>query len=144
MTRLPAPNTLLPLLADLANEWLAAHPGSKGFRLRSVRATPTALLLEFSLMAGASELPGLPRRVSLSLTPVETQLERSEFELGIGAGGKMAALVGLGARLIPRFLLNEVLKYYLGEGLRVEGNRIHAEHGPLIERLKALQQPSQD
>ncbi len=129
---------MLPLLASLVNKALSGYRQTKRFRLEEIRLNPTSLVLELGISNVAPMVDG---KYPLELHIKESTLESTVCELSLGIEGKMTRLVELGAKMIPRALLNEALQHFFGEGLRVVGDQVHIEHLALIRSLKRFGTP---
>lgn len=132
MSGLPALQTMLPLLEQLLCTALQSAGRENRLRLERVRLTPRMVVLQLGLRGVAAPLDGsyLLELHLLESTPVRTVCEPKWAQ----AGG-LGKLVGLGARLAPRALLNEALQRLLGSWLRVEGEQIVIDHAGLIAAL---------
>ena len=132
MSNLPANQTMLPLLAQVLNIALREQEEHQRLRLESVRLLPQTVELELGLHGVTAPLNGsylLQLHVRES-TPLHTVCEPAWRQ----AGG-LGKLVGLGARLLPRAMLNEALQRLLGGWLRVDGERIVIDHAGLMTAL---------
>ena len=136
MSGLPATQTVLPLLTQLLNAALLGMRDDSRLRLERVRLTPSTVELQLGLQIGLGGMAGpLDGSYVLELhireaTPLQTVCEPSWRK----AGG-LGKLVQLGAKLVPRALLNQALERLLGGWLRVEGERIVIDHARLIAAL---------
>lgn len=132
MSHLPVPATLLPMLEALLNRFVQQARQEKQLRVEKVALHPEKVVLELRVppLAGIGE--GLYR---LELVVRKSTLAATVCAPRWGRPDGVARLAGLGARLIPRALLNRALERLYGEGLRVEGEELVFEHGPLLRRL---------
>lgn len=127
-----ANQTALPLLALLLNTALRGLEDDRRLRLAAVRLQPQIVELELELRG----LPGpLDGRYRLQLRLRETTPQRTVCEPSWQQAGGLGMLVGLGARLVPRTLLNEALQRRLGGWLQVEGEQIVIDHAGLMAAL---------
>ena len=127
-----ANQTTLPLLALLLNTALRVGEDDRRLRLAAVRLQPQIVELELELRGVAGPLDGSYR---LQLQLRETSPQRTVCEPSWQQAGGLGKLVGLGARLLPRTLLNEALQRRLGGWLQVEGEQIVIDHAGLMAAL---------
>ena len=127
-----ANQTTLPLLARLLNTALQGTEDDRLLRLAAVQLQPQVVELELELRGLAGPVDG---RYRLQLELRETTPERTVCEPSWRQAGGLGTLVGLGARLVPRALLNEALQRRLGGWLQVEGEQIVIDHAGLMTAL---------
>lgn len=132
MSGLPVPQTALPLLEQLLCTALQSTGRENHLRLERVRLTPRMVVLQLGLRGVAGPLDG---SYLLELHLLESTPARTVCEPKWAQAGGLGKLVGLGARLAPRALLNEALQRLLGGWLRVEGEQIVIDHAGLIAAL---------
>ena len=131
MDQLPVNQTLLPLLASLLNMVLAEQKKGGRIGLKNVRLEPTRIILDLELARVTSFMDGI---YPLELHLEECHPDRTVCSLNWGSQKGITKLVGLGAKLIPRSMINEALNRYFGEGIRVEGDFVYFEHRPLLKK----------
>lgn len=132
MSNLPANQTTLPLLAQLLNTALRGQQDGKRMRLEAVRLLPRSIELELGLRGVAGPLDG---SYLLQLEVKESTPQRTVCEPSWQQAGGLGKLVGLGARLLPRGLLNQALERMLGGWLQVQGEQIVIDHAGLMAAL---------
>ncbi|MCZ6532904.1 MAG: hypothetical protein O7A08_08050 [SAR324 cluster bacterium] len=132
MSEPPATQTMLPLLEHMLNTAVGTGRQDKRFRLDRISLSPTSILLELGYSRHAAVSKGAYRLelVIRESTAAETLCEpRWSQEPGL------ARLLGLGARLVPETLLNEVLKRLLGDWVRVQDSSVIIDHAGLVAAL---------
>lgn len=132
MSNLPANQTTLPLLAQLLNTALRGQQDGKRMRLEAVRLLPRSIELELGLRGVAGPLDG---SYLLQLEVKESTPQHTVCEPSWQQAGGLGKLVGLGARLLPRGLLNQALERMLGGWLQVQGEQIVIDHAGLMAAL---------
>lgn len=132
MSNLPANQTTLPLLAQLLNTALRGQQDGKRMRLEAVRLLPQSIELELGLRGVAGPLDG---SYLLQLEVKESTPQHTVCEPSWQQAGGLGKLVGLGARLLPRGLLNQALERMLGGWLQVQGEQIVIDHAGLMAAL---------
>lgn len=132
MSNLPANQTTLPLLAQLLNTALRGQQDGKRMRLEAVRLLPRSIELELGLRGVAGPLDG---SYLLQLEVKESTPQHTVCEPSWRQAGGLGKLVGLGARLLPRGLLNQALERMLGGWLQVQGEQIVIDHAGLMAAL---------
>ena len=141
-----AAQTLLPLLERVANLFLAgrttAREAARGrppaLALRRIVLEPRHLTLELAVHALGGLVSGAPR---IRLELLATSPERTECRWQWGEGGGIARLAGRGLSLFPQEKIDEWVREKLGEGVRVEGERVVFEHAALAARLRRQGDP---
>lgn len=132
MSNLPTNQTTLPLLAQLLNTALRGQQDGKRMRLEAVRLLPRSIELELGLRGVAGPLDG---SYLLQLEVKESTPQHTVCEPSWQQAGGLGKLVGLGARLLPRGLLNQALERMLGGWLQVQGEQIVIDHAGLMAAL---------
>jgi hypothetical protein len=138
---LQAAQTLLPFLERILNALLAARApareAARGFSpawgLRRVALDPRGATLELAVSALGGLVAGSPR---IRLEILSTSPDRTECRWHWSANERMSRLAGRGLSLLPREQLERWLRDHLGEGVRLEGERLVLEHAVLAARFR--------
>lgn len=129
---LPAAQTTLPFLENLITLAVRERSGDGRFRVEEVRLSPSTILIRLGMRNMTKLLDG---SYGLELHILETGPARTRFEARWEEPGGLARLVGLGAKLLPRGLLNEALQRLFGGWIRVEGEHVVLHHAEMIASL---------
>ncbi len=98
-----------------------------------MRLKPETVVLELELAHLANLVDGA---YPLELRIRETSPAETLCEPNWARPTGLSRLLGAGARLMPRPLLNEALQRLLGDWIRVEGEHVVIDHGRLIAMAK--------
>lgn len=128
----PAAQTMLPLLESLINVAVRERAGAGRFRVEAVRLEPSRITIQLGLHHMTQLMDG---GYSLELELRETNAAETRCRPNWVRPGGLAKLVGLGARLVPRGLLNEALQRLFGGWMRVEDEDVVLLHGEMIAAL---------
>lgn len=132
MSEVPLAPTLLPLLETLANAWLRGREQAGPLRLAAVRLRPEGVELRVAVRQAPAFLAGTyPVWVRVE----ETTPERTWCRLELPRTPGLSRLLHEALRRLPGQPLNDMLQRLLGEGVRLEGERVVLEHAALAERL---------
>ena len=130
--------SLIYLLERLLGLVLAARKRSAGagtsrgkVELGPVRLTGTGAVIDLELSALGGLVSGA---VPLQVDVVSTTPERTVLRWRLGAGG-LAGLAGAGLGLVPKPILDGMVRSWLGEGVQLEGDRVVLDHRDLLRRL---------
>ena len=134
MAELPAAQTTLPLLENLINVAAQRRGGDGRLHVERVRLQPSTIVIELGLRNMTQFMDGT---YTLELRIRETGADRTVCEPHWVQPGGLASLVGFGAKLLPRGLLNEALQRLFGHWMRVEGEQVVLLHQELIAALAA-------
>jgi hypothetical protein len=130
----PLRSTLLPLLETLANQALRSRPGGPPIKVRRIDLHPEGADLHLSLPA---EVPLPQGTYRLRLRVETTGPERTVCAVELPDTPALGRMMGLGLKRLPSRLLQPLLERLLGEGVRLEGDRLILEHRALLrQKLK--------
>ncbi len=130
----PAAQTMLPLLENLLCVALRARSGAGRLRVEAVRLEPSRITIELGLRNMTQLMDG---GYGLELHILETGAAETRCRPNWIQPGGLAKLVGLGAKLLPRALLNEALQRLFGGWMHVEEEVVVLHHREMIAALLA-------
>jgi hypothetical protein len=135
---------LIPLLEHLLGLVLAARKQSAGagaskksgaskgtVELGPVRLTENGAVIELELSALGGLVSGA---VPLQIDVVSTNPEQTVLRWRVGGSG-LAGLAGVGLGLLPKPILDGLVRGWLGEGVQLQGDRVVLDHQDLVRRL---------
>jgi hypothetical protein len=129
---------LIPLLEHLLKLLLAARqrPGGAGgakpkVQLGAIRLADGGAVIDLELSALGGLVSGA---VPLHVEVVSTTPEQSVLRWRIGEGG-LAGLAGAGLGLVPKPILDGLVRSWLGDGVRLDGDRVVLDHRELVRRF---------
>ena len=121
----------LERLLGMALEARLRGRGEGKVKLSAVRLHGEGAVIEVELSALGGLVSGA---VPIQLDIVSTSPERTVLRWSAGAKG-LAQLAGAGLGMIPRPVLDGLVRSWLGEGVQLEGDRVTLDHRELLRRV---------
>jgi hypothetical protein len=129
---------LIPVLERLLGLVLAARKRSSGagaskskIELGPVRLTESGAVIDLELSALGGLVSGA---LQFNVEVISTTPEQTVLRWRVGTGG-LAGLAGAGLGLVPKPILDGLVRGWLGDGVKVEGDRVLLDHRELVRRL---------
>ena len=136
MNEPPAQTTIAPaqtlpaLLEALINRALAAR--AEGQRIYPARIEMAADEVRVELrVSGIAALAARNPRIELRLRILSTSAEQTVCAWSWGEREGLSRLIGKGISLVPQEMVDDAMRRFLGQGIRLEGERLILHHAEL-------------